>query len=316
MDKQEIDREALLKIFAECNSYIVGFDDKEVSKYLEENISQMIRAINMAYKISKSNFVWLKKMEENKKKGENSALIVLIIILVAIASSALSIVIYRQILIKNGEEPLSNSLQQDVENLQTLGNSVENTNSTNESDNAIRVEAMVNGEKAVIEMMASFTEAQMQDGDMTFYEENVDVTINGKSVDSIITYTWTNKESYEYIFPEVKKIKDIVSGNEYILLVSYPESITGNSSNSFIIYDYNGKKITEISDYAGTTYTLVESGYTIPAHTIKQDSIEIVQPNSETSGAELYSYTIENGEIKSNLIKSYTAEELESAGKV
>ena len=204
-------------------------------------------------------------MEENKKKGENSALIVLIIILVAIASSALSIVIYRQILIKNGEEPLSNSLQQDLENLQTLGNSVENTNSTNESDNAIRVEAMVNGEKAVIEMMASFTEAQMQDGDMTFYEENVDVTINGKSVDSIITYTWTNKESYEYIFPEVKKLKDIVSGNEYILLVSYPESITGNSSNSFIIYDYNGKKITEISDYAGTTYTLVESGYTIPS---------------------------------------------------
>ena len=63
-------------------------------------------------------------MEENKKKGENSALIVLIIILVAIASSALSIVIYRQILIKNGEEPLSNSLQQDLENLQTLGNSV------------------------------------------------------------------------------------------------------------------------------------------------------------------------------------------------
>ena len=71
MDKQEIDREALLKIFADCNSYIVGFDDKEVSQYLEENISQMIRAINMAYKISKSNFVWLKKMEENKKTMES-----------------------------------------------------------------------------------------------------------------------------------------------------------------------------------------------------------------------------------------------------
>lgn len=71
MDKQEIEREALLKIFADCNSYIVGFDDKEVSKYLEENISQMIRAINMAYKISKSNFVWLKKMEENKKTMES-----------------------------------------------------------------------------------------------------------------------------------------------------------------------------------------------------------------------------------------------------
>lgn len=67
LENQNIDRENLLKIFANCNSYIVGFDDKQVSKYLEENINQMIRAINTAYKISKSNFIWQKKIEENKK---------------------------------------------------------------------------------------------------------------------------------------------------------------------------------------------------------------------------------------------------------
>lgn len=66
-DKQEITREDLLKIFADCNSYIVGFDDKEISEYLEENITQIIRVINMSYKISKSSFVWMKKIEENKK---------------------------------------------------------------------------------------------------------------------------------------------------------------------------------------------------------------------------------------------------------
>lgn len=70
LDKQEIQRKALLKIFADCNSYIVGFDDKEVTKYLEENINQIIRAINLSYKISKSNFVWQKKIEENKKTME------------------------------------------------------------------------------------------------------------------------------------------------------------------------------------------------------------------------------------------------------
>lgn len=70
LDKQEINREDLLKIFADCNSYIVGFDDKEVSNYLEENIMQMIRAINTAYKISKSSFVWKKKIQENKKNME------------------------------------------------------------------------------------------------------------------------------------------------------------------------------------------------------------------------------------------------------
>ena len=71
LDKQEISREELLKIFADCNSYIIGFDDKEVSKYLEENIMQMLRAINISYKISKSNFIWKKRLDENKKNMQN-----------------------------------------------------------------------------------------------------------------------------------------------------------------------------------------------------------------------------------------------------
>ena len=67
LDKQEINREQLLEIFARCNSYIIGFDDKNISEYLEENIAQMVRVINMSYKISKSSFVWQKKLQENKK---------------------------------------------------------------------------------------------------------------------------------------------------------------------------------------------------------------------------------------------------------
>lgn len=70
VEKQEIKREDLLSIFAKCNSYIVGFDDNQISEYLEENISQMIRVINMSYKISKSNFIWQKKLDENKKNME------------------------------------------------------------------------------------------------------------------------------------------------------------------------------------------------------------------------------------------------------
>ncbi|MCI8471074.1 MAG: hypothetical protein HFJ35_06405 [Clostridia bacterium] len=67
LDKQEIDRQALLEIFAKCNSYIVGFDDKDVSQYLEENISQMVRMINISYKATKSDFIWKKRVEENQK---------------------------------------------------------------------------------------------------------------------------------------------------------------------------------------------------------------------------------------------------------
>lgn len=71
MDKQEITRKDLLQVFANCNSYIVGFDDKQISQYLEDNIMQMVRVLNMSYKISKSNFVWMKKLEENKKNMES-----------------------------------------------------------------------------------------------------------------------------------------------------------------------------------------------------------------------------------------------------
>ena len=67
IDKQEIDREAFLQIFANCNSYIVGFDDKDISEYLEDNISQMINIINTSYKVSKIDFIWKKKFEQNKK---------------------------------------------------------------------------------------------------------------------------------------------------------------------------------------------------------------------------------------------------------
>ena len=70
VDKQEITREKLLEIFANCNSYIVESEDKQISEYLEENITQMVRVINVSYKISKSNFVWQKKFEENKKNIE------------------------------------------------------------------------------------------------------------------------------------------------------------------------------------------------------------------------------------------------------
>lgn len=67
LDKQEINKEDLLKTFAESNSYIIESNDNNISKQLEDNISQIIRSINMSYKISKSDFIWRKKVEQNNK---------------------------------------------------------------------------------------------------------------------------------------------------------------------------------------------------------------------------------------------------------
>ena len=67
IDKQEISRKELLQVFADCNSYIIGFDDKDISKKLEENIMQIVRTINISYAQSKSDFIWKKKIEQNNK---------------------------------------------------------------------------------------------------------------------------------------------------------------------------------------------------------------------------------------------------------
>ena len=70
LDKQEIDRENLLKIFSNNNSYIVSPKDEELSKKLQINIEQMVRCINTAFKLSKTNYVWMRKMEETKQNME------------------------------------------------------------------------------------------------------------------------------------------------------------------------------------------------------------------------------------------------------
>lgn len=67
LDKQEINREDLLKTFAKFNNYIVQYDDEKISKKMNENIEQIVKAVNYAYKVSKSNFIWQEKVKSNKK---------------------------------------------------------------------------------------------------------------------------------------------------------------------------------------------------------------------------------------------------------
>lgn len=67
LDKQEIDREDLLKTFAKFNNYIVQYNDEKISKRMNNDIEQIVKAVNYAYKISKSNFIWEEKVKSNKK---------------------------------------------------------------------------------------------------------------------------------------------------------------------------------------------------------------------------------------------------------
>ena len=67
LDKQEIDKNDLLETFAKFNNYIVTFENEKLSKNMETEINQIIKAVNYAYKTSKTDFIWEEKVRTNKK---------------------------------------------------------------------------------------------------------------------------------------------------------------------------------------------------------------------------------------------------------
>ena len=67
IDKQEIDKNDLLETFAKFNNYIVTFENEKLSQNMEKEINQIIKAVNYAYKTSKTDFIWEEKVRTNKK---------------------------------------------------------------------------------------------------------------------------------------------------------------------------------------------------------------------------------------------------------
>lgn len=68
LEKEVITKLDIIQIFASHNNYIIGIsDDKDSNESAQDNIEEIVRVINSSYRISKLNFVWKKKLENNKK---------------------------------------------------------------------------------------------------------------------------------------------------------------------------------------------------------------------------------------------------------
>lgn len=67
-EKDEITKEELIQIFERNNSYIIGTNEEdERSKEIEDDINQIVKAINHTYRINKLNLIWKQKEASNKK---------------------------------------------------------------------------------------------------------------------------------------------------------------------------------------------------------------------------------------------------------
>lgn len=237
------------------------------------------------------------------KSWKRIFLIILSMLVVASISTFISITVYKnKILSENEQEKINNAEK----------------NTANNENNIVETEIIINGEKNKIKMEASTIETGEQDGNLVYIKEKINITINEKKVEDIITYTWTDKDNYEYIFPEVVKICDSLNKSEYMLFNVSSDRPTGNPVHTFVIYDSNENKIADISDQGATLFFFIDNEYTIPAHIINKDSIQIVRKRSDETfeGADIYLYTIENGILKSKIINSYTSDEVGGAGAI
>lgn len=57
----------LVSVFAKHNIYLRSSEDVTAKNEETEEIREMVKAINMSYKISKTNFIWQRKLDENNK---------------------------------------------------------------------------------------------------------------------------------------------------------------------------------------------------------------------------------------------------------
>ena len=67
LDNEIITQKQLLNVLALNNCYILDFDSNIKNENVDNDIRKIIRAINSSYRISNLNFIWKKKMDENKK---------------------------------------------------------------------------------------------------------------------------------------------------------------------------------------------------------------------------------------------------------
>ncbi len=67
-DKEEINKEELIQVFEKNNNYIIGVNEEdERYSQIENDLNQIVKAINHTYRINKLNLIWKQKEASNKK---------------------------------------------------------------------------------------------------------------------------------------------------------------------------------------------------------------------------------------------------------
>lgn len=67
LEKQEITSDDIVRTFRKYNNYIVEFKEEKAENKIKQDIELIVKAVNDAYKTSKTEFIWEEKIKTSKK---------------------------------------------------------------------------------------------------------------------------------------------------------------------------------------------------------------------------------------------------------
>lgn len=255
---------------------------------------------------------------ENKKLS--TGIIIFILILIVLLTCVTTLLVYTTINNKNTNIQISNN-NQSLNNETTENNNLENTK--------FKINEKIKLNEKECDISINCTEKVEVidiDSNPTTYLYNYDYDYIVKINENVITLHTT---TFKFRNIDILTIADSITEKEYIVLKieTLGVGIDGLTRTNYYIYDEQGNEIGEIAhyesaawiidnndrEYSGNRFYSHESLYKI--ETFKYLSVD----NSEnTTNKDLYKkveYTIENGIMKENVVKTYTDDEFEITGK-
>lgn len=221
LENQFIKERDLINILAKNNNYVVGFDEDEKKKNYD--IEKMVNAINSAFRLSKMNFIWSKKLDEEKKNFETQL---------------------------NG---VSKAISEIAENIDK-----ENKSEDLFEDKKEQIVLLLK-QKNIIVQEISITKKENDRYKISLYIDNQDGENKGKTIINIINKVLEEKmiiQEREVIENENITKYDIISDDKFLLDIGISQytkdgmSVSGDSTIKMKLKD--GKYLLAISDGMGS----------------------------------------------------------------
>ena len=258
-------------------------------------------------------------MDEKAKSKVFIYIIVILVIFIVILIFG-GVFLYKEL--KDGRK------EENVIERQDQNNYLENTNheqqnNTYEYDGNITKNIRLNGNdyKVVLQYKNIEIESTDEDSDgiktAELFKQSYKLLINDKQITGIDNGAkWIpineEEQSYDDIY-NLERIKDISNDKEYLVLTTYIELVASGPSVKIYIIDVDeGKIIRKFEESNVTTYITKEG---LPLENIKIEGDSIKKIKSGEDNIQIVKYTIENGNIKENVEKTYNINDIETAGK-